>query len=945
VSKKNRSKSSPSTPENEAPAPQGRPPAGRRPPAPATAVVDGLAWLDDLPAIGLAVLCVFLPVYVMPGIRDLFQLPKQLLMAEMAVLLVALLAALAWGGRPLRWPQTPLLWPALALAASVAMGVAIAPDETGGVLTLFARMDAHRWAAAGLLFAVALVAIRSPRALGYLAAGLLIGGVWVALIGIGEQHDIDWLRPTQRWPIISKPGSTFGNRNMAAQLIVSVMPAGYMLLAMAARWWGQGRRWLALIAGSISNLSLLILLYYLVLTVTRSAWVGASMGLIVSAVAWTAGLWLFRFRAQRAARATEVQATRAGIQEVQTSTDQPHGLLGARARTLLLPLAIVLAVNASVALMAVVVVKPTAARIDEGDAKRGESVHGLVMSLFDFEQNAAKWRFGMWASTWEAIKAHPFGRGAGNWRVLYPQFVTQKEKNEMFTIAKQPTRAHQDFLQFGSEFGLQGLLALLALVGAAFWLTIRVVARAANPTASHPHGAAWLAFGSMASMSALIAICGDALLSFPLQLPAPTFLFALHLAVIGSSDAWLGRRDHPETVSRPAPTPMAVKVGLTVFALLGIAFLGPKFAMFQDTRVWFTQLRTEPIESVQTWGKLHERWMVAELGFTDGRALQKKGRADAGLEAIRRATTLNPDDFQNHFIEGLNLNSLRHTQEAIKSIEKSLLVYPNLLNAWVNLAMFNARIRDFPAMDRAIDRALALKPDELVVLNVRATRLAEAGKYAQLLALMGPQVEAYAKYRGAPPTQAELAHGSPHWPPPVSDWPKDEGANQLLGAYTQALGHAAKAARQLQKWPKAALYLQWLALEDPNNADTVAGLAEALDKDGRLADALPKYRLAAELSRRERPDFKRTYAIALARTGDFDQAAHETREALRIAIAERPPLLEELKRLQAGQPAQAARYAELIAMVTAFPNRPAPVAAPTPAAAPTAAAPAVSPVK
>ncbi len=943
MSKKNRSKISTSTPETEAPAPQGRPAAGRRAPAQAAAAVDGLAWLDDLPAIGLALLCVFLPVYVMPGIRDLFQLPKQLLMAEVAVLLVGLLAALAWSGRPLRWPQTPLQWPALALAASVAMGVAIAPEETGGVLTLFARMDAHRWAAAGLLFAVALVALRSPRALGYLAVGLLIGGVWVALIGIGEQHDIAWLRPTQRWPIISKPGSTFGNRNMAAQLIVSVMPAGYMLMAMAARWWGHGRRSLALVLGTTANLSLLILLYYLVLTVTRSAWVGAFMGLIVSAVAWTAGLWLFRLRARRSATSAQTDPTAAPV--LPPPSDRPHGLLGSRARSLLLPLAIVLAINAAVAGVAVVVVKPATAKIDEGDAKRGESVHDLVMSLFDFEQNAAKWRFGMWASTWEAIKAHPFGRGAGNWRVLYPQFVTQKEKNEMFTIAKQPTRAHQDFLQFGSEFGLQGLLALLALVAAAFWLTIRVVARAANPSADDTHGAAWLAFGSMASMSALIAICGDALLSFPLQLPAPTFLFALHLAIVGSADAWLGRRDHPEKVSRPAPAPMAVKVGLTVFALLGITFLGPKFAMFQDTRVWLTQLRTVPVESVQAWGKLHERWMVAELGFTDGRALQKKGRPEAGLEAIRRATTLNPDDFQNHFIEGLNLNSLRHTREAIKSIEKSLVVYPNLLNAWVNLAMFNTRIQDFAAMDRAIDRALALKPDELVVLNVRATRLAEAGKYAQLLALMGPQVEAYAKYRGAPSTQAELAHRSSHWPPPASDWPKDEGANQLLGAYTQALGHAAKAARQLQKWPKAALYLQWLALEDPNNADTVAGLAEALDKDGRLADALPKYRLAAELSRRERPDFKRTYAVALARTGDFEQAAHEAREALRIAIAERPPLLEELTRLQAAQPAQAAQYAELIAMVTAFPNRPAPTAAPTPAAAPTAAAPAVSPAK
>ena len=49
-----------------------------------------------------------------------------------------IVAFLALFGRPLRWRPTPLKWPLLGLIASVAIGVAIAPDETGGVLSIFA---------------------------------------------------------------------------------------------------------------------------------------------------------------------------------------------------------------------------------------------------------------------------------------------------------------------------------------------------------------------------------------------------------------------------------------------------------------------------------------------------------------------------------------------------------------------------------------------------------------------------------------------------------------------------------------------------------------------------------------------------------------------------------------------------------------------------------------
>jgi hypothetical protein len=230
---------------------------------------DGLGFLDDTVALGLGLLCTVLPRVVEPGIRDLFQLPKQLLMADAAAWFLALLAILSFFNRPLRLPKTPLLWPGLALIGSIVLSMAFAPSWTGGILSIFAKYDLHRWTAASVLFGVTLVGVSSPRRLWYVVAGLVLGGLWVALIGIGEQHNIQAFLPTERWAVISKPGSTFGNRNMAAEVIVAVLPACYCLLAMSLRWWVHDRPKRSLTVYALGTLSLLTLLYYLLLTVTR----------------------------------------------------------------------------------------------------------------------------------------------------------------------------------------------------------------------------------------------------------------------------------------------------------------------------------------------------------------------------------------------------------------------------------------------------------------------------------------------------------------------------------------------------------------------------------------------------------------------------------------------------------------------------------------------------
>lgn len=902
------------------------------PPPPRPTQRTAWAWLDHVLPLLLGLVCAYLPYKVEPHIRDLFQLPKQMIFAEAAAWLVLVAGIVTVLGRPLRLPRTPMVWPGLVLMLSILGGVLIAPSQTGGVLSIFARVDAHRWVSAAVIFLAALVSFTRPQRLWYVLGGNLLGGVLVSLIGIGEQHNIRGLLPNPHWNLITVPGSTFGNRNMAAQEIVAVMPAAYAMLMLSVRWFLTKKVVPAIALGAVSGGALVTLLYFLVLAVTRSTWLGASAGLIVAGGALGSGVLWSRWRDGRAgvAESGDANAVDAG--------SEPHGLavlfgadmkraLGAVAAVGVVVLLAVGAVNAA---------KPAGENsADKEDIKKKMSPVQLMGTFLEGGgANHYRWRFGMAESTVEAIKRDPIGGGAGNWRVIYPQYVTQREKNEMFNIAKQPIRAHNDFLQFGSEFGVHGLLALMTLLAMSAWLTLRVVRAAAGPSRLLPEGvdrddAAWLAFCALSSLAAIVAICGDALASFPLQLPGPTFLFAIHLATIAGAEALLFERGFffaPAAGPANAPNPPAVGYTVAALGLAGLFFLGPIYLV--PGNLSLDTYRAMPLEEVHKKG-LHKRWLTAELGFTDGRALQKGGRAQAGLMAIQRAIDLNPDDFQNHFIEGLNYNSLGQTKNAIASIENSLKLYPNLLNAWVNLAMFNRRLGDEKKMNEAIDVAIKLKPDELIALNVRAQWLIEKGKHEEVVKLLAPQLKPYAEYRVSP------------------NWPVDDNG-QLLGAWKTALGHVVTASRKLENWKQLAEALKLLYAEpvpdDPSwpeerkdNEKMVRAndLGDTYWKLGQWKEASASFQLAAELARSGHPEQKRKFGIAALAIGDTKRGAHELDVAVQLG-EKKQAILEALQDLQTRVPESAAAVAPLVKKFGGAPAAPAPAAAepaaPTPSA-------------
>jgi tetratricopeptide (TPR) repeat protein len=136
-------------------------------------------------------------------------------------------------------------------------------------------------------------------------------------------------------------------------------------------------------------------------------------------------------------------------------------------------------------------------------------------------------RFVMWNATGRMIKAHPVtGIGAGAWEAMVPLY--QDEGSQLET----DYYVHNEVLQLLAEYGLTGLVFLLALAFYllfAAWNTWRN--RSAEGLAEAP-----LRSVVMASLLAFLIVSN---IGFPWRLAATGSLFALSLALLAASDARL----------------------------------------------------------------------------------------------------------------------------------------------------------------------------------------------------------------------------------------------------------------------------------------------------------------------------------------------------------------------------------------------------------------------
>jgi O-antigen ligase len=270
-------------------------------------------------------------------------------------------------------------------------------------------------------------------------------------------------------PVISAPGGTFGNRNLAADAVAVSLPL--ILSATAGAGGPRVRR--ALVAAAA------LALIYLAATRTRGAWLGAAAGLVT---------------------------------------------MGALARPRLPPRALAAAVAVAVVAVAAALIPGRSNPRDVGDAKRFASGVDVARASFDPSSVALRTRYGLWRRTLAMWRNHPvWGVGPGNWPVVFPRHAEPNASRDgVLTATLSPRQAHNDLLERAAETGVVGVVGLLALVGAV-GVTARRRLRAADRDERVVIAGA---------SGALVALLGAGVTGFPLEMPATLALGGIALGLV-----------------------------------------------------------------------------------------------------------------------------------------------------------------------------------------------------------------------------------------------------------------------------------------------------------------------------------------------------------------------------------------------------------------------------
>jgi O-antigen ligase len=389
-------------------------------------------------------------------------------------------------------------------------------------------------------------------------------------------------------PIISTPGSTFGNRNIAAEVMAIALPLGLGATAGAR---GSAARAAMLVALGLE-------LLFLGATRARGAWLGAFCGL-------GTGLFLVRPRWSRTSLAVAVAA---GVAVV-IAASKP-GRYNPR---------------------------------DAGDRKRYAAVVQVVEESFDSRSTALRTRVGLWRRSLAMVREHPLvGVGPGNWPVVFPRYAEPgARRDSVLSATLAPRQAHNDLIERAAETGLLGLLALGVLAAG-------VVIAARRRLQSHQPDMRASVAGAAGALVALVSV---AMVGFPLEMPGTLALSGLALGLIAPESPPRTANQGDEGLSASTRTRVlswaTVALGVSLFA-----WAATRAESSVRASAWLERaeraLRREPgvVGAAEALGELNFA-LEAEprnyrARFRAAQMLLRERRFDESAQVARRALDLEP---------------------------------------------------------------------------------------------------------------------------------------------------------------------------------------------------------------------------------------------------------------------------------------------------------------
>lgn len=452
---------------------------------------------------------------------------------------------------------------------------------------------------------------------------IAISGAIVSSLGIAQAWGIDIpiLVPT------GGPGSTFGNKNMAAQYLLFVLPANlYLFISTAER----KKEWFYAALAALTAT-------YFVYTGTRAAW-GSAMVATLSM-----GLLLKKWKAR----------------------SQIHDLNHGKRPFLLGIMLFVLVMNSVPRYLV-----PSFHLIGL------PSPIDRLGSMVDLERDeSARARFAIWINTLGMVRDHPLlGVGIGNFQFNYPLYAHRVVKDPSFSAEVTAKEAHNDYVQLLAESGILGFgafLWILTLLARRFWFVL---------TRAEDGFPVVLVIGF-----SLLALLLEAFWDFPFQHPVPIAFFWIF-----SGFLWAFHHPGENTEERFRPALAKAIIGVlavtaalffawTVSALRGELYFSRGAFAFSDGRIDEAKAALNKATKINPYNYRYH--------FLHGLLLIRMQNYSTAIEEIRQTLLLNPYYINAINNLGVAYSSAGRVAEAVRAWETALKIWPDHAEPHHNLAL------------------------------------------------------------------------------------------------------------------------------------------------------------------------------------------------------------------------------------------------------------------
>ena len=321
-----------------------------------------------------------------------------------------------------------------------------------------------------VMFFVTVLLLFSPDFILYTTVTLTAAGFLLAAIGILQFFGLAF----QSLPGYYYPYATLANKNMLATAMILLIP-----FALAGLVLNKGKfRYFA-------ALSFFSMLFCLILTRTRAAWLG-----LIFASAAAMALYLYMY----------------GFNKIRSLLHKNR----------------LQAVIFTALLFITLSVGQRALQYDPRLKGAEPSITGRVLSILDKDSGSIKIRLQLWRKTLSMVRDFPVtGVGPGNWKIILPAYGLEGTRAETGAIHAQ--RPHNDYLWILAETGIAGFACFILIILITFYYIFRTAKRF------------WSAKQNALLPFLLMGITGylvNSFFSFPRERIFLSVLFYLYLALV-----------------------------------------------------------------------------------------------------------------------------------------------------------------------------------------------------------------------------------------------------------------------------------------------------------------------------------------------------------------------------------------------------------------------------